>query len=298
MIAWEMFSPVRVGLGPQLASELPQAVRVDNQTGSVSFDEVALRATLVRVADLANVDEAVQQIVAFFEPGMLQPLHAHNQAGSVPWGVIQGFLETERSAPHFLLRELGVTRIRTEEGLLRKLDEQFVSVPGFLHEPRILTQLLSAARARDDVDTGWWDPGEGPRPPSGRTAPPPPPPPLPDVTTCLSPPSGIWSTDAWGVVLCLDAPCAESFAYALESYTLAGSPDAIAKLAAKQAAAVIGGSVSFVNFTVMVAITVGIGTLKINILTENQNSQGRGVCIHFFDPWIPLVGGTAWASAR
>jgi hypothetical protein len=298
MIAWDIYLPTRIELGPQITSDLAQHVHIDHRTGRVTIDEKALRVALTRAKAFVDPDEALKSIVEFFELGTAQPrLVRKNQAFGVPWGVIKGFLEAEWPVPRFLLRELGLTGIRSEKGIRRRLEERFAWVPAFLNEPPALQRLRGAALRKQD-DQGWY-PSDGPRPKSPIT-PLPPPVPLPDVWTCISSTRGVWSADSWGVLLCLDSPCAEAFAYALESFTLAGSFQNFATAVAAQAAQVItyGAMTSFVGFTVQVAITVGVGVLKINILTENQKSNGRGVCIRFYWPYIPFVGGTAWATAR
>jgi hypothetical protein len=240
--------------------------------------------------------------VAFYELGLLQPqLEQNERVPGMPWGVVEGFLDDERPFPRFLLSDLGLTRVRTEEGILHALEKHFVWIPPFMHERPRLQRLLDTARKPEGDGTDGWDPiDKKEKPPKPPSKPLPAPAPLPDLKTCLTPPRGTWSIDAWGLLLCLDSPCAEAFAYELESYTLAGSFKTWATTVGGIVLEAIkyGAGMSMLSFIVAVALTIGVGILKINILTENQRSHGRGVCIRFFWFYIPLVGGTAWAAAR
>ena len=101
-------------------------------------------------------------------------------------------------------------------------------------------------------------------------------------------PASTWSADGWGISLCVNGACAESIANWIESKTLQGSFQEFASAIVAAGIAAFTGS-SLVGFCIAVALSVTGGTLKIWILTENQKTNGGGVCIRFLWPWIPFV---------
>jgi hypothetical protein len=279
-------------VGPFIRA-LDPCVKINLKTGSAKIDSEALKAALGLAVKLEDVPKLAESITTFASQGFF--VVDARRPVVVPWGTVQRLIETSHSFPtRVVATDLGLKRrmsVKTIESTLRERR----GLPEWLTQPQTVQQFSVRLKQRDD--TGGPDPntshhGSTWTDDAGWT----PPPPLPDAGKCITS-MGTWSVNWWGIMLCLDSQCAQSVAEAIDTLTIAGNWSDFGKALVSAAVSALSNS-SLVGFVVSVALAFTGGLLKIWILTENNRSNGNGVCIRFYFPYLPFIGGLIEVGAR
>ncbi len=273
------------------AKALDSAVKVNARTGAAKVDDKALFAALKLVLKPKDAKKTAADIKSFLSAGYLAVGGA--KPVLIPWSTVQTLLDTSHAWPaQQVAKDLGLKRTMSAKAIQGAL-EKFTGIPDVLTTPQSAQQFQIRLKDRnsdagpdpstDHPKTSWGAGGSAYTPP----------PALPDAQKCLTT-LGTWYASWWGVMLCVDSPCAQSLAAAIESLTIVGSFAEFGKTIVTAAVNALSSS-SLVGLIVTIGIAFTGGVLNLWIETSDK---GNGVCIRFYFPYLPFVGGTVLVTSR